>query len=76
VPSAPPLKILCKKLCQNLCVYDLETAVLLIQQWLTMSEKSKNPVAAQSMRLDASPGLQCMLEFPRNGSAGMDLLAR
>ena len=54
---------------------DLQTAVQLIQRWLTVNEKSKDPVVAQSTKPDVSDGLQYMLESQRrvgsNASEGM-----
>lgn len=51
----------------------------LVQQWLSTSSTSKNPVAAQSMMLDLSAGLWCVLESRRSGSNAseeIDFLAR
>jgi hypothetical protein len=38
----------------------------LIQKWLAGNDKSKNPIVAQSIRLNVSADLQSMLEFLRS----------
>ena len=53
--------------------------VQLIQQWLAMNRKLKNPVAAQSPRVNVTAGLQYMAESQKVGSTtseGMDALER
>lgn len=46
----------------------LQSVILdqLVQQWLSTSSMSKNPVVAQSMKLDISAGLWCALESRRS----------
>ena len=45
---------------------DLQVAVQSIQPWLAVNGKSKNPLFAQSTRLDVSVGLQFMPESLRS----------
>ena len=47
-------------MCVCVCVC-LQTVVQLVQQWLSINGKSKNPILVQSTRLDISAGIQYKL---------------